>query len=56
MLHNPFWRIVERERLSVQSLELQAYISRIELQKYLFIAGAILIAITASVLLRLLAL
>jgi hypothetical protein len=52
MLHNPFWMTLEQKTLSLQTSELNAYASRIEIQKYYFIAGGILIVASAVILAR----
>jgi hypothetical protein len=55
MLQNPFWRTLEQKTLRSQTSELNAYILRVERQKYFFIAGGIFIAASAFILMRSLA-
>jgi hypothetical protein len=52
MLSNPFWRTLEDKTLSAQAPELNAYISKVERQKYFFIAGIIFIVVSTVVLMR----
>lgn len=52
MLSNPFWGTLEDKTLSAQTPELNAYISKVERQKYFFIAGGIFIVASTVVLMR----
>jgi hypothetical protein len=52
MLYNPFWMILERNNLGPQTPEFKAHISKVEIHKYLIIAGGIFILVSGSFLVR----